>query len=86
VAFLEVENRVRWISLRKENLPGRQLDNSPSQACTGQEGLNIKHGLIKLYHLKFPPSPGHNHAGRQGAACATALFRNHNGTSAARKD
>jgi hypothetical protein len=56
VAILEVENRVCRISLRKENLPGRQLDNSSSQAGAGQEGLNIKHGLIKLYHLRTPPS------------------------------
>ena len=41
-AFLEIEDRVRRISLRKEGLLGRQLDDSSPQAGARQKGGRIK--------------------------------------------
>src|SRR5208283_3818312 len=32
-ALLKIEDRVRWLSLRKERILGRQLDDSSSQSC-----------------------------------------------------
>jgi hypothetical protein len=44
---LEIEDRVRWISLRKEGLLGRQLHDSSSQAGIRQKGGCIERGLFK---------------------------------------
>jgi hypothetical protein len=47
---LKIEDGIRWISLRKEVLLGRHLNNSPPQASVHQEGGDIECGFLQFYH------------------------------------
>ena len=51
-AFLQVEDRVRGVSLGKKVLPGLQLHNSSPQAGIGQESMDVKCGFCKFDHRK----------------------------------
>src|ERR1017187_1765993 len=47
-AFLKIKNGVRGISLRKEGILWRELDDSSPQACVRQKGGCIESGLFKF--------------------------------------
>src|SRR5271165_173285 len=59
---LEIKNRVRGISLRKEGLLRRQLEDLSTEAGARQEGGGIEFWLFKLNHgrasLPWGPLPG----------------------------
>jgi hypothetical protein len=47
---LQIEDRIRWISLRKEGLLGRQLNDSAPQTGARQKGGYIKRRFIEHNH------------------------------------
>ena len=49
-AFLKIKNRVCGISLRKESVLRRQLDDFSLQSGARQKGGGIEFGLFKLNH------------------------------------
>src|ERR1700677_347495 len=49
-AFLQIKNRVRGISLGKEGILRRKLDDSSTQASARQKGGGIESGLFKVNH------------------------------------
>jgi hypothetical protein len=49
-AFLKIKNGVRGVSLRKEGILWRELDDSSPQACVCQKGGGIESGLSKFDH------------------------------------
>ena len=45
--LLKIEDRIRRLALRKESFLGLQLNDFAPQACAGQKGGCIEHGLVK---------------------------------------
>jgi hypothetical protein len=52
LALLKIEDRVRWISLRKEGFLRRQLDDFSSQTGARKESGYIESGLFKFNHRR----------------------------------
>src|ERR1700730_2763905 len=49
-AFLDVENRIRWLALRKDNLIYLTGEYRPSTVCLGEEGLGVERGFLVAFH------------------------------------
>src|SRR6202011_5911262 len=49
-AFLNVENRIRRLAMRKDNLIYFIGGSRPSTVCLGEEGLGVERGFLLAFH------------------------------------